>query len=166
LYCPQNYTDTLDWAHFEDFCRRLTQKYVSVRIFTGPLYLPRQYPDGKWRVTYEMIGSPPSVAVPTHFFKVILGEGTENGPVAVAAFVLPNQEINNNTALTAFLAPIEAVERLPLRRMRVDCRASGLEFLKDLPIERRRELCQDVDCSIVVREFENRTQQVRRLSAP
>jgi endonuclease G, mitochondrial len=103
----------VDWAHFEDFCRRLTQKYASVQIFTGPLYLPRQYPDGKWRITYEVIGFPPSVAVPTHFFKVIVAEGNDGdqGPVAVGAFVLPNQEINNSTALTAFLTPIEAVER-------------------------------------------------------
>src|SRR5689334_13698235 len=26
------------WAHFEDFCRRLTHTYPSVRIVTGPLY--------------------------------------------------------------------------------------------------------------------------------
>jgi endonuclease G len=102
----------LDWAHFEDFCRRLTQKYASVQIYTGPLYLPRQYPDGKWRVTYEVIGNPPSVAVPTHFFKVIVAERKDDqGSAAVAAFVLPNQEINNSTALTAFLTPVEAVER-------------------------------------------------------
>lgn len=91
----------------------MTQKYARVRIFTGPLYLPRQDPDGKWRVTYEVIGSPPSVAVPTHFFKVIVAEGTNNeqGPVAVGAFVLPNKEIDNSTALTTFYTPIEAVER-------------------------------------------------------
>ena len=45
-------------------------------------------------------------------------------------------------------------------------RASGLEFLKDLPESRRRDLCSDVSCSIIVREFENRNQQVRRLSSP
>jgi endonuclease G len=90
----------------------LTQKYASVRVFTGPLYLPRQYPDGKWRVTYEVIGNPPSVAVPTHFFKVIVAEGKDDqGPVTVGAFVLPNQEINNSTALTVFDTPVEAVER-------------------------------------------------------
>lgn len=102
----------VDWAHFEEFCRGLTQKYASIKIFTGPLYLPRQYPDGKWRVTYEVIGTPPSVAVPTHFFKVIVAESTkDDGSVAVGAFVLPNQEINNSVALTAFKTPIEAVER-------------------------------------------------------
>jgi endonuclease G len=112
---PYGTTNSIDWAHFEDFCRRLTQKYASVRIFTGPLYLPRQYPDGKWRVTYEVIGSPPSVAVPTHFFKVIVAEGPDTaGPVAVGAFVLPNQEINNSVALTSFLTPVEAIERYVL----------------------------------------------------
>ena len=115
LYNCFIYLTNLDWAHFEDFCRRLTQKYANVQIYTGPLYLPRQYPDGKWRVSYEVIGSPPSVAVPTHFFKVIVAEPTENSSrVAVGAFVLPNQEINNSTALTTFLTPIEAVERYSL----------------------------------------------------
>lgn len=47
------------WAHFEDFCRRLTHTYPSVRIVTGPLYLPKREADGKWRVSYEMIGNPP-----------------------------------------------------------------------------------------------------------
>ena len=32
----------------------------------------------------------------------------------MGAFVLPNQEINNSTTLSAFLTPIEAVERYAL----------------------------------------------------
>ena len=161
LYNCFIYLTNLDWAHFEDFCRRLTQKYAIVQIYTGPLYLPRQYPDGKWRVSYEVIGSPPSVAVPTHFFKVIVAEPTENSShVAVGAFVLPNQEINNSTALTTFLTPIEAVERYPPTPLNLlsiafsySCtshgqmliiRASGLEFLKELPQARRTELCKEV----------------------
>ena len=52
------------------------------------------------------------MAVPTHFFKVIVAEGPDTaGPVAVGAFVLPNQEINNSVALTSFLTPVEAIER-------------------------------------------------------
>jgi endonuclease G, mitochondrial len=50
--------------------------------------------------------------VPTHFFKVILAEGNdEYGPVAVGAFVMPNQEIDNSISLTNFVTPVEAVER-------------------------------------------------------
>lgn len=43
-------------------------------IFTGPLWVPKekQCKDGKTRyyVDYEVIGNPPNIAVPTHFFKV------------------------------------------------------------------------------------------------
>jgi len=133
------------WSHFESFCRRLTNKYPSVRIVTGPLYLPKQHPDGKWRVSYEVIGNPPNVAVPTHFYKVIVAEdGNTGGPVAVGAFILPNASINNKTPLTEFVVPLEIVER-----------ASGLEFLKALPRNRIRELCKDTACDFTVREFSN-----------
>jgi endonuclease G len=135
------------WAHFEDFCRRLTQRYPSVRIVTGPLYLPkRDDKDGKWRVEYEVIGNPPNIAVPTHFYKVIFAEdGTTTGPVAVGAFVLPNKPIPNQKPLTDFEVPVEAVER-----------ASGLEFATLLPVQRRKRLCADTVCALVVREYAER----------
>ncbi|RSL99766.1 hypothetical protein CEP52_009549 [Fusarium oligoseptatum] len=131
------------WAHFEDFCRRLTVKYPSVRIVTGPLYLPKKEADGKWYVKYEMIGSPPSVAVPTHFYKVIFAEdGRVGGNVALGAFVLPNAPIANSKPITDFEVPLEAVER-----------ASGLEFATKLPPQRRRRLCTDTTCALVIRDF-------------
>lgn len=135
------------WAHFEDFCRRLTQRYPSVRIVTGPLYLPRQDPvDNKWYVKYEMIGSPPSVAVPTHFYKVIFAEdGRKGGNVAIGAFVLPNAPIANSKPITDFEVPVEAVER-----------ASGLEFASKLPPQRRRRLCSDTTCALVIRDYADR----------
>ncbi|KAI0143557.1 hypothetical protein GGR57DRAFT_349674 [Xylariaceae sp. FL1272] len=135
------------WAHFEDFCRRLTQRYPSVRIVTGPLYLPKRDPaDNKWYVKYEVIGNPPNVAVPTHFYKVIFAEedGTAGsaGKVAIGAFVLPNARIPNEKPITDFEVPIEAVER-----------ASGLEFATKLPIQRRKRLCADTTCALVIRDF-------------
>jgi endonuclease G len=135
------------WAHFEDFCRRLTQKYPSVRIVTGPLYLPkRDQTDGKWRVSYEVIGNPPNIAVPTHFYKVIFAEdGTTTGPVAVGAFVLPNAAIPNDKPITDFEVPVEAVER-----------ASGLEFATKLPVQRRKRLCADTVCALVIKEYADR----------
>jgi endonuclease G len=134
------------WAHFEDFCRNLTKTYPSVRIVTGPLYLPRKEADGKYRVTYEVIGEPPSIAVPTHFYKVIFAEHGTNptDKVALGAFVLPNARISNSTPLADFEVPVEAIER-----------ASGLEFATKLDASRRRRLCQEVSCGIVVREFNN-----------
>ncbi|KAK4138330.1 hypothetical protein BT67DRAFT_437652 [Trichocladium antarcticum] len=138
------------WAHFEDFCRRLAHKYPSVRIVTGPLYLPkRDAADNKWYVKYEVIGNPPNVAVPTHFYKVIFAEesagpggGPGPGPVALGAFVLPNARIPNDKPLADFEVPLEAVER-----------ASGLEFATKLPTQRRKRLCAETSCSIVVKEY-------------
>lgn len=135
------------WAHFEEFCRNLTKKYPSVRIVTGPLYLPHRDADGKWRVSYEVIGNPPNVAVPTHFYKVIYGEDGTGNPrsnVALGAFVLPNARIPNDKRLSDFEVPLEAVER-----------ASGLEFASKLEASRRKRLCQEVKCEVVVREFNN-----------
>lgn len=135
------------WAHLEYFCRTLAKKYQSVRIVTGPLYLPKKDPvDGKFRVTYEVIGNPPSIAVPTHFFKLVVAESPNSNPgtdgVAVAAFVLPNERISNETKLTEFEVPVDALER-----------SSGLQLLQKLPTHKKRALCKEVDCAIVVRDF-------------
>ncbi|KFA70000.1 hypothetical protein S40285_02065 [Stachybotrys chlorohalonatus IBT 40285] len=141
------------WAHFEDFCRRLTVKYPSVRIVTGPLYLPRKDPvDNKWYVKYEMIGSPPSVAVPTHFYKVIFAEdGQVGGNVAIGAFVLPNAPISNDKPITDFEVPVEAVER-----------ASGLEFATKLPAQRKKRLCSDTVCALVIKDYAERQKSVAK----
>lgn len=147
------------WAHFEYFCRELTKKYNSVRIMTGPLYLPKKDPiDGKFRVSYEVIGNPPNVAVPTHFFKLIVTEkpkGNENDEtVAIAAFVLPNERIPNETKLTDFLIPTNALER-----------SAGIELLKNVPKDKIKHLCEEVKCQIVVRDFSkfNKTKTVQSL---
>ncbi|KAJ9613960.1 nuclease [Cladophialophora chaetospira] len=140
------------WAHFEEFCRGLVKKFPSVRVVTGPLYLPKKDEhDGKWRVSYEVIGNPPNVAVPTHFYKIIFAEEALHHPfgsVALGAFVLPNTEIPSSKSLRDFEVPLEAVER-----------ASGLMFADKLPIERRKRLCREVTCEIVVREFDKARQQ-------
>lgn len=136
------------WAHLEYFCRQLTRKYSSVRVVTGPLYLPKVDPvDGKTKVCYEVIGNPPNIAVPTHFFKLIVGEkpvGNLNSDnISVAAFVLPNDVIPNETKLTDFQVPIDALER-----------SSGLQFLQKVPPNKKKELCKEVNCQITVREFQ------------
>ena len=145
------------WAHFEDFCRRLTHDFPSVRIVTGPLYLPRRDPsDHKWRVSYEVIGNPPNVAVPTHFYKVVFAEdGKTGGNVSLGAFVLPNAPIANDKPLTDFEVPIEAIER-----------ASGLEFASKLPPQRRKRLCQEIKCSVLVKEYADRQKSFPGSASP
>jgi len=123
---------------------------------TGPLYLPRRDTDGKYRVSYEVIGNPPNVAVPTHFYKVILAEdGVIGGTVAVGAFVLPNAVIDNSTKLEEFSVPLSIVER-----------ASGVEFLSKLPVNRRKELCREIECIIALRQFDDARKNLAGVPAP
>ena len=149
------------WAHFEDFCRGLTRKFPSVRIVTGPLYLPaKDASDGKYRVKYEVIGDPPNVSVPTHFFKVIYAEeaspGSDpKGKVCLGAFVLPNAEIDNHRPLRSFEVPVEIVEK-----------ASGLEFAGKLPQDRRKRLCEQVECSVEVKSYADRQRSFNKGQFP
>lgn len=153
----------IDWAYLEAFCRNLTNQFDDVYVFTIPLFLPKQFPDNKWRVvrlppltlplvthsieiqSYEMLapqGGAPSIAVPTHFAKVILaarsspgsfwskdssagarkeerglevignGEGRE---WSLGAFVLPNQVIPDQLRLETFLVPGSSALRDAMR---------------------------------------------------
>jgi len=61
------------WNDLEKEVRNLVKKYDNVWVVTGPLYLPKRESDNKSYVKYEVIGNN-NVAVPTHFFKVVLCE--------------------------------------------------------------------------------------------
>lgn len=149
----------IDWAYFERFCRDLTANFSDVYVYTGPLFLPRlsgehdstnlmiQFdsddyvtktaPQPKYRMEYDVIGSKiPLVAVPTHFFKIILLE-QENNSFTMGAFVLPNRAIPNETPLSQFQVNLKAIER-----------ASGLEFFKELDRNEFLNLCDIVSCIV------------------
>ncbi|GAA6060619.1 hypothetical protein JCM10212_006370 [Sporobolomyces blumeae] len=158
------------WAYLEAFCRNLTKEFEDVYVFTVPLFLPKRDPrDGKWKVTYEMIApqnGPPSIAVPTHFAKVILASrppkssalglvARPSSPSAASdpdlnkdwyrgAFVLPNDVIADETRLEAFVVPVEAVER-----------AAGLTLMPDQLRFASKELCKTIKCEVVVRRFDD-----------
>jgi endonuclease G, mitochondrial len=96
------------WKEFEIFVRELTKSYLEVHVLTGPLYLPTSYTDGKRYVHYQVIG-PHDVAVPTHFFKIlILDDGTSQKQTL--AYVLPNKKIEAAVSLESFRTTIEKVE--------------------------------------------------------
>ncbi|CAM9231230.1 unnamed protein product [Ectocarpus sp. 4 AP-2014] len=73
----------------------------------------------KWVVKHDILGNPMQmVAVPTHFFKIIVAEPYPPPPsealvskptTFVAAFAMPNADIPNNTDLRNFLVPLEAL---------------------------------------------------------
>jgi endonuclease G len=116
--CPQDpQLNRGYWSKFERHVRELTKSYKSVKVFTGPLYLPQTGKDGQRYVTYKVIGKN-DVAVPTHFFKVLVLEKA-NGKKDSQAYILPNEDVDSSASLDKFKTTVEKVER-----------ASGIIFSK------------------------------------
>ncbi|KAJ7582525.1 hypothetical protein C8J56DRAFT_955020 [Mycena floridula] len=152
------------WAYLEEWCRRLTGPFKDVYVFTVPLYLPRLEADGKWRVTHEVIGSPPTISVPTHFAKVVLTSrpispgNPEVLEISTGAFVLPNAPIPDEAPLESFVMPVEAVER-----------AAGLSLFSDAIKAGSKHICQSTKCQVIVRRFDDAQKKPnmrRAISAP
>ncbi|KAH8277622.1 hypothetical protein KR018_002403 [Drosophila ironensis] len=97
------------WNTLEMHVRKLTKAYPNVYVCTGPLYLPHKEDNGKMYVKYEVIGAN-TVAVPTHFYKVVVSEAADQ-KLHMEAYVMPNQVISNDTPITVFQVPPETVER-------------------------------------------------------
>lgn len=104
--CPQ--LNRTYWSAMEKQIRELTKEYPHVSVITGPLYLPYQDQSGRF-VKYRVIGSN-DVAVPSHFFKVLVLEDRQ-GKTEKRAYILPNHEIAANIPLDQFKTTVEKVER-------------------------------------------------------
>ncbi|PLW53842.1 hypothetical protein PCANC_03609 [Puccinia coronata f. sp. avenae] len=132
------------WAHLEGFVRQLTNSFQDVYVFTLPMYLPKQDPVTKKQiVSYEVIGNPPNVAVPTHFAKVVFATGGKydaGGKGAIGSFVLPNDKISNEQPLTSFEVPVESVER-----------SAGLTLLPESVKTNPVRLCSTVQCDSIMK---------------
>ncbi|EDV99332.1 endonuclease G, mitochondrial [Drosophila grimshawi] len=98
------------WNKLEIYVRELAQHFGSVYVCTGPLFKPRPQGGDKWNVEYQMIGSN-MVAVPTHFFKVIMLESKlPLGKPYMEAYVLPNATLPEKLELRQFLCDIREIE--------------------------------------------------------
>ncbi|XP_050316208.1 endonuclease G, mitochondrial-like [Anthonomus grandis grandis] len=115
------------WNRLEKYVRKLTRNYLNVYCCTGPLYLPRRESNGKMYVKYEVIGSN-HVAVPTHFFKVVVGE-TKDGQLDMECFVMENTVIDDSIPVKNFQVPLETIER-----------ASGLLFFTNVARNKFRQI--------------------------
>ncbi|KAK4048892.1 nuclease [Microbotryomycetes sp. JL201] len=153
------------WAYVEQFCRDLTKQFDDVFIFTIPMFLPRQHPDGKWRVilfetdsdrfprwakkTYEMIA--PQNSAPTSGQLSSTDPSKLDKEYSIGAFVLPNEAIPDETPLVKFQVPVEAVER-----------ASGLSLFPDQLKGISKQLCQSTTCAVIVRRFDDTQKKLGR----
>ncbi|KAB1264188.1 Nuclease EXOG; mitochondrial [Camelus dromedarius] len=127
------------------YCRELTERFEDVWIVSGPLTLPQTGRDGKKTVSYQVIGED-NVAVPSHLYKVILArrsrESTE--PLALGAFVVPNEAIGFQPQLSEFQVSLQDLEKW-----------SGLVFFPHLDrTSDIRNICSVDTCKLLdFREF-------------
>lgn len=96
------------WKKLEQYTRSLVNRYGTLHVYTGPLYVSHQEPDGKKYITYQVIGDN-EVAVPTHYFKIIFYQ-YENQSL-VKAYMIPHQTISLDTPFSKFEVPIEHIEK-------------------------------------------------------
>ncbi|CAI5438579.1 unnamed protein product [Caenorhabditis angaria] len=108
------------WNDLEIYTRKVARKALNTYVVTGPLFLPKTFEDGKNYVKYQVIGKN-NVAVPTHYFKVLLLETSPNN-YELECFILPNAVIPDSTELSTFHVPLEAIEK-----------AAGLLIFEKLP---------------------------------
>lgn len=98
------------WKKLENYVKDLTLGSKIVKVITGPLYIPQKEKNGLRYVKYRVIGEN-NVAVPTHFFKVILSEKL-SGSIDAQAYILPNQAIAQEVPLEKFKTTIQQVEKV------------------------------------------------------
>lgn len=98
------------WSQLEAAVRRIAADSDSITVVTGPIFDPSVDP--------QFIGSN-RVAIPTHFFKVVLA--TRGHQRTAYAAILPNST-NKLAELTAYATTVDEVER-----------RTGLDFFSFLP---------------------------------
>ena len=86
-------------------------------------------------IYFQVIG-PNEVAVPTHFYKVILVE-KDDEPLALGTFVVPNKQLSPETQLTEFSYPLSFVEK-----------RLGYEIFSKLDRENLKSLCVVENCDL------------------
>lgn len=100
------------WNELEKYARARVRQYGEAWIVTGPVFLPTRDPEnGKMFIKHEVIGKS-NVAVPTHFFKVILYQSPPNsGRFHLECFLMPNAEISSSQTVKDFRIDPSVVER-------------------------------------------------------
>lgn len=109
------------WKNLEAAVRGWVQQRGTLTVITGPVFAV----DGD-HVTYEVIGQG-HVAVPTHFFKIVVDVDGPSG-IEALAFLLPNETLSGRH-YSEFLTSIDEIEQ-----------ATGLDFLSTVSAALQNEV--------------------------
>ncbi|KAL7738741.1 hypothetical protein ACLKA6_017933 [Drosophila palustris] len=61
------------WRKLEQHVTKMTEKFGSVYVYTGPMYLPSLIPGENWTLEYQIVDWIP-LPMPSHYFKVLITE--------------------------------------------------------------------------------------------
>ncbi|XP_017859863.1 PREDICTED: nuclease C1 isoform X1 [Drosophila arizonae] len=108
------------WERLLHYVHSMTEKYGIVFVYTGSIYLPREM-NNNWYLEFQPEDNT-IVAIPTHFFKIIIIDPKEvNSTPYAEAYVMPNTTLNDDTDLHTLLCDVRDIEN-----------ATGLKFFEGL----------------------------------
>jgi endonuclease G len=109
------------WRNLETAVRGWVEQRGSLTIITGPIFMVQG-----GHVSYQVIGTK-QVAVPTHFYKIVVDANNMNN-IEALAFIMPNRDLGDSD-YSEFLSSIDQIEE-----------ATGLDFLSALPDGVQRDI--------------------------
>jgi endonuclease G len=122
------------WRLLEAKIQELAATRGELWVITGPAFVDD---DGDGMVEYDVIGDN-EVAVPTHYFKIVVAESrTEEGVYEAMAFLFPNKKADEG--FDEFLVSIRGIEEL-----------TGFDFIKGMDDEQEIALETAVAASVWV----------------
>ena len=110
------------WRLLEHHIQQLAAEKGDLWVITGPAFVDEADGKADGLVEYTVIGEN-EVAVPTHYFKIVVSEAADGGHEAMA-FLIPNHDVQERVPeeFDLYLRSIDEIEEL-----------TGLEFLHELP---------------------------------
>jgi endonuclease G, mitochondrial len=102
------------WAGLEDLTRSWVQNGAvsAAFIITGPIFFDPQEEDpatADGLIEHQVIGTD-AVSVPTHFYKIVVGQ-TADGQYKAVAFVLENKKYTGTPDFKTFIKSIDWIEQ-------------------------------------------------------
>lgn len=101
------------WRKLEQHVSLIAEKFGSVYVYTGPMYLPSYHSDENWSLEYQIVDWKP-LPMPSHYFKVLVIDPQLPGSTPyMEGYIVENRmkTITKPQELTDFLCDIAEIER-------------------------------------------------------